>query len=243
MLRSHTQRLGQQLRPTLFAVRYESTSSEAAAPLSQRLGGTGRGKIMEGKANDVFGAFLAQSQRREKAKSENKQRRSNQKRRQDKPGQFDDAVASSPAQRKTQSGRPNQSNQPNQRSRPQQQRSQQKQAKPRTMPKRNGIAATPTRRATTFIDKDIDWDTLALSEQQIDSQQDQTQEQPLDSELKLGDYSRYVSVGESISWPDTLPTNALTSLVGTNASYDLNQKTAFLSTVAKATQGVSAGQK
>ncbi|KAI8068045.1 hypothetical protein BC940DRAFT_300200 [Gongronella butleri] len=296
MFRTNTQRLGLQLqRPTLFAIRHESTQQAPAAAaatltpaatgnksknqnksksasssgsndekktgqkkpqqaqqqqkkpsLSQRLGGSGRGKIMEGgKQADVFGSFLAQAeQRKYKANKENKQRRFNQQRRQDKPGQFDDAAEASSQRgnKKPQKGKSSSSSQ-QQKQQQQQQRSPRARAQPA---KRDAIQATPLRRATTFIDKDIDWNALGLPEDaQTAAQQgdNDAANLPQENEITNGDYARYTTVGNAVTWPATLDTTPITTLISTNASYSLSQKVAFLSTVAKATEAVAPPKK
>ncbi|KAI9305603.1 hypothetical protein BJ944DRAFT_264960 [Cunninghamella echinulata] len=287
MLRTNNLRIQQQLKPLyrqgLFAIRYESTvssSSPVAAaetaenkpkktektekriPLSERLGGSGRGKILDnsdGKTNnnDVFATFLLQAQKKERARKENKQRRNMKERSEAKPGQFDDAVedniVNNTNQRKSQqafnknstnNNNNNNNNNSNNSKRQGQQRSRDRkgQQQPRQNMKKKtasgGSTAIPVRRATTFIDKDIDWTSLSsvdISKQSLESEQKEGQDQASQQlEVENGDYSRFISVGQSIQWPANINKQALESLVSTNSSYGLDQKLVFLETVAKA---------
>ncbi|CAO3655537.1 unnamed protein product [Mucor hiemalis] len=104
-----------------------------------------------------------------------------------------------------------------------------------------------TRRATTFIDRDIDWasfDTAVVTENtEIVAEKDDKE----DSELLLkdiqGDYSRYLEVGSSLSWPKMVDGATISTLVGSNPTFDLSQKTAFMAAVSSATGGQVSARK
>lgn len=104
-----------------------------------------------------------------------------------------------------------------------------------------------TRRATTFIDRDIDWasfDTAVVTENtEIVAEKDDKE----DSELLLkdiqGDYSRYLEVGSSLSWPKMVDGATISTLVGSNPTFDLSQKTAFMAAVSSATGGQASARK
>ncbi|ORZ25797.1 hypothetical protein BCR42DRAFT_400939 [Absidia repens] len=276
MLRIQSTRFGQQLQPfwrqSLFAIRQESTTSTSSTSepvkqeannakrpsLSQRLGGSGRGKLMEssGQEKDVFASFLAQAQKKQqRPRNNNRQRRPNQGQREAKPGQFDDAAEDTSAagkrsankQQQQQQRKPKQqqaSGENNKRQGGQQRDRRQRQDKKKATSYGAGSTSGPTRRATTFIDKDIDWASLNPVESVIQETADATvgdnvtidkeQQQQLEKEVNAGDYTRFLSMGESIQWPGNLDTRGLESLVGSNASYGLDEKMTFLATVAKA---------
>ncbi|CAO3608509.1 unnamed protein product [Cunninghamella echinulata] len=275
-------------RQGLFAIRYESTASssspvaatettenkpkksektektektEKRIPLSERLGGSGRGRILDNSDaknnnNNVFATFLLQAQKKERARKENRQRRNMKERSEAKPGQFDDAVedniVNNTNQRKSQqafnknnnNNNNNNNSNNNNNKRQGQQRSRDKKGQQQSrqnMKKKTasgGSTAIPVRRATTFIDKDIDWTSLSsvdISKQSLESEQKEGQDQALQHlEAENGDYSRFISVGQSIQWPANMNKHALESLVSTNSSYGLDQKLVFLETVAKA---------
>lgn len=97
------------------------------------------------------------------------------------------------------------------------------------------------RRAVTFMDKDIDWtsfDTIHTTNETT------TEEVKEDGELLLkdmqGDYERYLTVGSEITWSQIINGAQLSTLVGSNPTFDLSQKTAFLAAVSKATNGPAA---
>ncbi|SAM05955.1 hypothetical protein [Absidia glauca] len=194
MLRINSTRLGQQLQPvwrqSLFAIRHESTSAPASSDekkpsLSQRLGGSGRGKVMEagGQNQDVFASFLAQAQKRQQrtrpnngnsSNNNNKdgKRRPNEGQRAAKPGQFDDAKEDKPVRKFTNNKqrRPqqqagsetsrnnNSNNNNNNNNRRQGQQKQKRDRKPQQS--YNASPSAAARRATTFIAGDIDWLSL-----------------------------------------------------------------------------------
>ncbi|KAI8329003.1 hypothetical protein BC941DRAFT_443978 [Chlamydoabsidia padenii] len=276
MLRINSARLGQQLQPawrqSLFAIRHESTAAPSSTPatedaasteekpkrLSERLGGTGRGKLLEpsGQNQDVFASFLAQAQKKQQRTRNNNnggQRRSNQQR-EAKPGQFDDAKEDKSIKKRgdntSRQRRPQQqasssegnNNNNNNIKRQGQQRSgrsgqqQQRERKPRQSS--NSTSSAPVRRATTFINKDIDWVSLTPVEftQQVvtDGETQQNQQQQQQQSVNTDDYAPFLSVGQSIQWPANVDTRGLETLISGNASYGLEAKTTFLATVAKA---------
>ncbi|KAI9338044.1 hypothetical protein BD770DRAFT_400941 [Pilaira anomala] len=102
-----------------------------------------------------------------------------------------------------------------------------------------------TRRAVTFIDKDIDWASLGTMKETTTTTT--TEEVKEDGELVLkeiqGDYQRYLNVGSEISWAQIIDGNQVGTLVGSNPTFDLSQKTAFLAAVSKATSGGVAARK
>ncbi|ORE11830.1 hypothetical protein BCV72DRAFT_49984 [Rhizopus microsporus var. microsporus] len=111
-------------------------------------------------------------------------------------------------------------------------------------PMRSGVKheAVRTRRATSFIDKDIDWTALSIedvstSEQQQPQEQEQEQEQEQAVAVDEKEYQPYLSVGSDIQWSKIIKGDVMSTLVGSNATLDLQQKALFLSTVANATSG------
>lgn len=266
MLRINSTRLGQQLQPvwkqSLFAIRHESTSAPASTgekkpSLSERLGGSGRGKVMEssGQNQDVFASFLAQAQKRQQRTRTNNnnnnnkdgKRRPNEGQRAAKPGQFDDAKEDKPVRKSVnnkqrrpqqQAGSETSSNSNSNNNRRQGQQKQKRDRKPQQS--YNASPSAAARRATTFIAGDIDW--LSLSP--VESAQQETastsetsspdQQQQLENSMIAGDYASLVSVGQSIQWPANVDTRGLETLISGNASYGLEAKTTFLATVAKA---------
>ncbi|KAI8099619.1 uncharacterized protein BX664DRAFT_321753 [Halteromyces radiatus] len=259
MLRINPIRLGQQVRPTvrsssLFAIRHESTTSDAPTQkptLSQRLGGSGRGKLMpsSGQETDVFASFLAQAQKKQQ-RSRNKQKRPQQA----KPGQFDDAVETSSNKKTDNKQQQQQRRQQQKTSSGKGQQQQQVERKPRQQQRRDikkstsygSPSSVPVRRTTTFIDKDFDWASLnpVISTNNVEETTiDPEEKKQMEMELNDGDYTRFMSIGQSIQWPSSLDTHALESLVSSNASYGLDQKMTFLSTVAKASNVGGAAAK
>ncbi|KAG2233450.1 hypothetical protein BDF21DRAFT_418459 [Thamnidium elegans] len=98
-----------------------------------------------------------------------------------------------------------------------------------------------TRRAVTFIDKDIDWASFDTVHTTNETTVEEVKE---DGELLLkdmqGDYERYVTVGSEITWSQIINGAQVSTLVGSNPTFDLSQKTAFLAAVSKATIGAAA---
>lgn len=102
-----------------------------------------------------------------------------------------------------------------------------------------------TRRAITFIDKDIDWasfGTDAMPAQETVTEQVKEDDALLLKEVQ-GDYDRYLGVGSDISWPQIINGANVSTLVGSNPTFDLSQKTAFLSALTKATSGNVSARK
>ncbi|GAA5806892.1 hypothetical protein MFLAVUS_000240 [Mucor flavus] len=97
------------------------------------------------------------------------------------------------------------------------------------------------RRAVTFIDKDIDWASFDTVHTTNETTAEEVKE---DGELLLkdmqGDYERYLTVGSEITWSQIINGAQLSTLVGSNPTFDLSQKTAFLAAVSKATNGPAA---
>ncbi|KAI7896361.1 uncharacterized protein EV154DRAFT_492001 [Mucor mucedo] len=102
-----------------------------------------------------------------------------------------------------------------------------------------------TRRAVTFIDKDIDWasfGTNAMPAQETVTEQVKEDDALLLKEVQ-GDYDRYLGVGSDISWPQIINGANVGTLVGSNPTFDLAQKTAFLSALTNATSGAVSARK
>ncbi|KAL9544610.1 hypothetical protein MBANPS3_007535 [Mucor bainieri] len=99
-----------------------------------------------------------------------------------------------------------------------------------------------TRRATTFIDKDIDWasfETTTLSTEASETEVAATEKDSDELVLKdvQGDYGRYISTGSDLKWPPMIQGETLSTLVGSNPTFDLQQKTAFMAAVTKVFNG------
>lgn len=204
--------------------------------LAERLAGAGRGQILDN--SDPFADFLTpkknnnnnsnNSNKNKNGMMGNRNRNDNRRRNQRAPveGQFADAEESD--------------NKPTIKKEMKDKRPLRK-TKDRK-PMRSGVKheAVRTRRATSFIDKDIDWTALSIedvstSEQQQPQEQEQEQEQVVAVDEK--EYQPYLSVGSDIQWPKIINGNVMSTLVGSNATLDLQQKALFLSTVANATSG------
>lgn len=103
-----------------------------------------------------------------------------------------------------------------------------------------------TRRATTFIDKDIDWSSFTLEETSSTTATATTtnEQQPEDAELLLkdiqGDYNRYLDIGSDMKWSQMINGTNVGTLVGSNPTFDLSQKTSFLAALSFATGGSTA---
>lgn len=226
-------------------------------PLSKRLGGTGRGKITD--SADPFSSFLNNARKNNRGP-----RNGNFTPRQRKPaaeskGQFDDAEE--PKQQKQQQARrdrkekqstaaPSDSNNNNNNRRSPRNNDRNNNNNKRENNRQQGNnkfnsarrSAAPqevrTRRATTFIDKDIDWASFdTTTTPLVDT--NSTEQTADDNELVLkdmqGDYDRYLSVGGDLKWSDIVKGDTMSNLVGSNPTLDLHQKTAFLNAVSKAT--------
>ncbi|KAI8094915.1 uncharacterized protein B0P05DRAFT_568142 [Gilbertella persicaria] len=222
---------------------------EPKAPLSQRLGGTGRGRILDG-ASDPFAAFLANA-KTNRNRNGNFVPRHNKKKTNDNKDQFADAAE--PVEKKQQPrqnrNRPNNNNNNNNNNnRNKQQLGEFKNNNRRTPNNNNNKKfnvrkAAPqevrTRRATTFIDKDIDWTSFETTTLSTEQQADQVADDNSELVMKdmAGDYDRYLSVGTDVAWSNVIQGSTVSNLVGSNATFDLQQKTAFLAAVSKATGG------
>ncbi|KAI8990181.1 hypothetical protein BDB01DRAFT_780316 [Pilobolus umbonatus] len=248
----------------------ESENVQPKKPsLSERLGGSGRGKVVE-KA-DPFATFLANA----KKPRENNRRNGNftpRAKRQDSViGQFNDAEERTS---QTQVDRPprtertnNAQSRPvdgNQRKNSNYQASDNNNKNNRFNKKDNnnsnkfnnrkdkkfGARKQPdevrTRRATIFIDKDIDWasfesdNTTPLIAQNEENASNDTELLVKDME---GEYDRYLSVGKDIEWPQMMTGLSVNTLIGSNPSLDIQQKTQFLSAVSSAVRGQPLARK
>ncbi|KAF7732873.1 hypothetical protein EC973_000149 [Apophysomyces ossiformis] len=240
-------------RPLLGALRRQSTQTtapkatgpkeaekkeqtSARTPLSARLGGSGRGKPLA-TVTDPFSQFLnAKGNEKQRSNNDRPRRQQNRPRKQAAtaaPGQFEDA----PEKRKEgdNAGR--------------------RQQRPRDNNKNNNInrrneraprreVKTQARRAVTFIDKDIDWAALHTTmnvheEASLEGQEDSEQ---LVRDMQ-GDYDRYVSVAEGVQLSALSNAEALGTLVGNNATYDIQQKATFLATVSRVTGSSAQARK
>ncbi|KAG1143643.1 hypothetical protein G6F37_006017 [Rhizopus arrhizus] len=224
-----------------LAIQYYSTENKSS--LAERLG-AGRGKAPN-EGNDPFASFLSKNdnQNERRPRNENNNQRgkglmssrnsnNNQKKRQQQKsveGQFADAepveqkkVAQVATERKKDQRNPRQ--QDNRRN---------NNRKPRV--KHEAVRA---HRAISFIDKDIDWASFdVLPVQQVNAETVEGQQK---TDIKEDDYDHYLSAGTEIKWSDIVKGDAVNTLVGSNPSLDLQQKTAFLAAVANAT---SSGQR
>lgn len=263
---------------------------EKKSSLSQRLGGSGRGKVMaEATSSDPFASFLASAKKSRGPNNNNDRRNGNftprpRKQQQENKGQFADAVEGGKTENKSAPRQPRGdgakkfNNKPRTQQRPskegasltegennnnnntitkRQPRANNNNNNNRNNNRNNNNGDAPrkpnnrklnlrsqpqevrTRRATTFIDRDIDWasfDTAVVTEstEVVADAKD-------DSELLLkdiqGDYSRYLEVGTNLSWPKMVDGAQIATLVGSNPTFDLAQKTAFMAAVSSATTG------
>lgn len=254
-----------------------TTESKEKPSLSQRLGGTGRGKIMEG-SSDPFASFLANAKkpRNNSNRNGNFTPRTRKPQQQQSEGQFADA-AEQPKQQRPRND--NNNNNKNRNNRSNNNKQNEKQSA-------DGAAATKdnnrrnnknnnnnrnnaqnagkklnlrrsqqpqevrTRRATTFIDKDIDWasfDTTTLSTEASAAETVVEATEQDSDELVLkdiqGDYDRYLLTGSDLKWPQMIQGATLSTLVGSNPTFDLQQKTAFLAALSNATNGNAASAR
>jgi hypothetical protein len=99
-----------------------------------------------------------------------------------------------------------------------------------------------TRRATAFIDKDIDWASFdtAAAEVAVEVKDGEQESNELLLKDVQGDYDRYLAVGSDVNWGKAIDSNSVSTLIGSNATFDYQQKTAFLSALSSATGGVAA---
>ena len=267
---------------------------KAKAPLSQRLGGTGRGKVLDNGSADPFASFLANAK---KPRGPNNNNNNNDRRngnftprprksaQGEKKGQFADAAEGNterkPRQPRQQNAEGARNNNNNNRPPRTQQRTPKEGATltegdnkrpPRTNNRNNNNnnrdnnrdnkngdnrrtnagnnkrmnfnrsqpQEVRTRRAVTFIDKDIDWASFdTMPETQAAAAVEQDVKEDSESLLKdvQGDYDRYLAVGSELSWSSIINGASVSTLVGSNPTFDISQKTAFLAAVSKATGG------
>ncbi|GAN09949.1 hypothetical protein MAM1_0306c09482 [Mucor ambiguus] len=250
--------------------------------LSQRLGGTGRGKIMEG-SSDPFASFLANAK---KPRNNNNNNNNNNNRngtftpRNRKPQQSDGQFADAPEQPKQQRPRnenirnntknrnnrqnrqndkqnaegaavdqannSNSNNRRNNKNSSNNRNNAQNGGKKMNLRRSQQPQEVRTRRATTFIDKDIDWASFETTTLSTDASETEVAATEKDSdELVLkdvqGDYGRYISTGSDLKWPPMIQGETLSTLVGSNPTFDLQQKTAFMAAVTKVFNGNAAG--
>ncbi|KAG1462063.1 hypothetical protein G6F46_003119 [Rhizopus delemar] len=218
-------------------------STERKSGLAERLG-AGRGKAPN-EGNDPFASFLSKNdnQNERRPRNENNNQRgkglmssrnsnNNQKKRQQQKsveGQFADAE---PVEQKK-AAQATTEHKKDQRNPRQQDNRRNNNRKPRV--KHEAVRA---HRAISFIDKDIDWASFdVLPVQQVNAKTVEGQQK---TDIKEDDYGHYLSAGTEIKWSDIVKGDAVNTLVGSNPSLDLQQKTAFLAAVANAT---SSGQR
>jgi hypothetical protein len=254
-----------------------TTENKEKPSLSQRLGGTGRGKIMEG-SSDPFASFLANAKkpRNNSNRNGNFTPRTRKPQQQQSEGQFADATEQPKQQRPR-----NDNNNKNRNNRPNNIKQNEKQSADGTAAIKNNNnnnrrsnknnnnrnnaqnvgkklnlrrsqqpQEVRTRRATTFIDKDIDWasfDTTTLSTEASAAETVVEATEQDSDELVLkdiqGDYDRYLLAGSDMKWPQMIQGATLSTLVGSNPTFDLQQKTAFLAALSNATNGNTASAR
>jgi flagellar biosynthesis GTPase FlhF len=238
------------------------------SPLSQRIGGTGRGKVMEG-ATDPFASFLANA--RKPRSNNNNNRNGNftprpRKQNTENKGQFADATETTNNEQQQRKPRMrtegnNNKNRNNNRPNNRQQKTEgaaQQQANNKRQPRENNkqratfrARSQPqevrTRRATTFIDKDIDWSSFETATLNTESTEQEVASEQDNGEMVLkdiaGDYDRYLGVGSDIKWPEIIQGATVSTLVGSNPTFDLQQKTAFLAALTSATSNGAVGAR
>ncbi|ORY97254.1 hypothetical protein BCR43DRAFT_489477 [Syncephalastrum racemosum] len=245
----------------------EPVQEQKPRNLSARLGGSGRGKRTDDTV-DPFSAFLheARQNRRSNMNRQNNNNNNNNRRnaqrkpqQQAAPGQFDDAVEET-TQPRQQNNRNNNNKNFNNNTRnnnyrntnnrqPQQQRANGKNDRrqgdqPQRRQKRGPVmgassATGPARRVTTFIDKDLDWSAMSSFANVESGPIEVGETNQVVAELKQGEYARYLALTETMTWAPGMDQSALSSLVGGNASYSLEQKAAFLNAISSATASSS----
>lgn len=243
--------------------------------LSQRLGGTGRGKIMEG-SSDPFASFLANAKKPRNNNSNNNRNGTftpRNRKPQQSEGQFADAPEQPKQQRpRNENNRNNTKNRNNRQNRPNEKQTAEGAAadqsnnsnrrnsknnnnnrnnaqnggKKMNMRRSQQPQEIRTRRATTFIDKDIDWasfETATMSTEAVETEVAATEKDSDELVMKdiQGDYGRYISTGSDLKWPPMIQGETLSTLVGSNPTFDLQQKTAFMAAVTKVFNGNPAG--
>ncbi|CEP09403.1 hypothetical protein [Parasitella parasitica] len=245
------------------------TPTEKEKPsLSERLGGTGRGKIMDS-ASDPFASFLANARKFRNNNNRNGNFTPRNRKFEQSEGQFADAIEQ-PKQRRPRNDSNNGENRNNRQNSYKQNENQSadsatdikenKNYNRRNNNNRNNAqnggrklvvrrSQQPqefrTRRATTFIDKDIDWtsfNTTMLPEEASEAVAAPTEKDSDELTLKdkQGDYDRYLSTGSDLKWPQMIQGETISALVGSNPTFDLQQKTAFLAALSNAANGNAA---
>ncbi|CDH60174.1 predicted protein [Lichtheimia corymbifera JMRC:FSU:9682] len=227
-------------------------------PLSSRLarGGAGRGKQLDSNTGDAFSQFLKNAQRSNERRRPNNNNKNKNNRRKAAaaaaPGQFDDAIentTSRPQQQKQRraASNNNNNNNNNKNQRPRRDNNNNNNRQPRAaFSAPRAPVNNVTRRVTTFIDKDIDWEAMSgfvdattqveANETKVDGEQ----QAALLAAAENGEYKAYFDVTKQVQLGSTINVDNLSVLVGGNASYNLDQKTVFLNTISKATGGASA---
>lgn len=262
-------------RSSLVCLRKQSTAAAAVAveqpvhtqqpapqkkdePLSSRLarGGAGRGKQLDSNNGDAFSQFLKNAQRsNERRRPNNNNKNKNNMNNRKKaaaaaPGQFDDAVENTTSRPQQQKQRRAASNNNNKNQRPRRDNNNNNNNNKRQPRAAFSAPRAPvnnvTRRVTTFIDKDIDWEAMSgvvdattqveANETKVDGEQ----QAALLAAAENGEYKAYFDVTKQVQLGSTINVDNLSVLVGGNASYNLDQKTVFLNTISKATGGASA---
>ncbi|KAI8638722.1 putative RNA methyltransferase-domain-containing protein [Parasitella parasitica] len=265
------------------------TEATEKPSFSQRLGGTGRGKIMDN-SSDPFTSFLANAR---KTRSNNNRNGNftprNNRKSEHSEGQFADA-AEQPKQQRTRNDNSsnngkyrnnrqngsiqnadgvtgitenrnnnNRRNNNNNNSNNNRNNNSNNNRNSNSNNTQNGgrkvvlrrsqqSQEVRARRATTFIDKDIDWtsfNTATLSAEASEAAAAPTEQDSDELTLKdiQGNYDRYLSTGSDLQWPQMIQGATLSTLVGSNPTFDLQQKTAFLAALSNAANGIPASAR
>ncbi|KAK4520480.1 serine/threonine-protein phosphatase 2A 56 kDa regulatory subunit delta isoform [Mucor velutinosus] len=261
------------------SVRHYTTPNATPAPasnnkekpsLSQRLGGTGRGKILEG-SSDPFASFLANAKKPRNNNNRNGTFTPRNRKPQQSEGQFADAPEQPKQQRpRNENNKNNAKNRNNRQNRQNDKQNVEGAAVDQNNNRRSNKSNNTnrnnaqnggkklnlrrsqqpqdirTRRATTFIDKDIDWASFETATLSTEASETEVAAAEKDSdELVLkdiqGDYGRYIATGSDLKWPPMIEGETLSTLVGSNPTFDLQQKTAFMAAVTKVFNGNAAG--
>ncbi|KAG1083997.1 hypothetical protein G6F42_021976 [Rhizopus arrhizus] len=255
-----------------------SADNKEKPSLSQRLGGTGRGKIMEG-SSDPFASFLANAKKprnnnnrngtftprnrkpkpsegqfadaaeqpkQQRPRNDNKNNSKNRNNRQNRQNEKQSAEGAAGEQSNNSSSSNNNNNNNNRRNNKNNRNNAQNGGKKLNLRRSQQPQEIRTRRATTFIDKDIDWASFETTTLSTEASETEVAAAEKDSdELVLkdiqGDYGRYISTGADLKWPPMIQGETLSTLVGSNPTFDLQQKTAFMAAVTKVFNGNAAG--
>ncbi|KAI9279309.1 hypothetical protein BY458DRAFT_502653 [Sporodiniella umbellata] len=218
----------------LWKVSAPCYSTEAGKGLADRLG-AGRGKVASDTASDPFASFFARKDRNERRPRQDKPRgngimsfkdKDNQQKNNRMPvaGQFDDHSEDNTtrvAQKAENSF---------DRAKRSFNRPRDNERKPMNRKPNVRHEAIRTNRATSFIDRDIDWNSLDVMPVKevvtVEGQQ---------VEVEDDDYMAYFSAGAELKWSDIVRADSVRTLLATNPSLDLQQKTLFLGAVANVT--------